>query len=91
MNRGEHDYYHYGIHLAIYGLNWLVWLLTAMVDSLSLRRFYFVTTFLSAGVPFIATPAYLVWLTVVNSIGEDYTKKEFWWSLTGWTAYMFVM
>lgn len=34
MNKGEHDYYNYGLHLVLYGLNWSVWLLTAIVDSL---------------------------------------------------------
>ena len=73
LQRGQHDYFQWVMHLSLWGQTNLFWLLSFLIDSEASRNNYFVSSFLTSFIPYIGIPIYIFWLGIFHLDSNDGT------------------
>ena len=90
---GSHDMFQWVVHMTVWGQNQLFWLLQLIINNERSREFYFKSTFLTALVPYLGVPVYMIW-----SIAFFFSDREQKYSVTyfavtqiGWLFYFIII
>ena len=62
LQRGQHDYFQWVMHLTLWGQTNIFWIIANLFDSEKTRNWYFISSYLTAFIPYIGIPIYIFWL-----------------------------
>lgn len=68
---GEHDAFQWKMHLFVWGQTQFFWLWALIFDSELSRFLYFYSAFITAFVPYVGVPIYLLWVMYFHLSSND--------------------
>ena len=90
---GEFDDFQWIMHMTLWGMNLILWVVTLSIDTVFTRDLYFKSSWATGFIPYIGGPVYIIWMSILHITDRDdkFTASQFWVSFVAWVSYTFLM